>query len=122
MRTRFFAAVSMVFTLANPAGADPLSLQGARSFSLWQSGLKTGCTVRLEPASAGAGMLSLVTEGDCAALNGVIPLAGLAREHDDGSLIVIDGGDRALLVLAPGEGFDYEAVEPSSAMLALAAD
>ncbi|MCB1381487.1 MAG: hypothetical protein KDJ73_00840 [Notoacmeibacter sp.] len=125
MRMRLAGAVStaFVFSLSAmvPSMADPLMPREARSFSLWQSGAMTGCTVFLDTEAGAGDLFPLVTQGDCAAYQDMIPGQAMARLGADGSMVVTDVQGRPVLVLAPSEGFDYEAVEPASAMLALAA-
>ncbi len=120
-----FTAVSLLCAaLPGFALADPLSPSaGAEQYALWQSGSETGCVLTLEPVEdmQAGDRFSVNPTGTCADVDAYFADAAHASRESDGSLTISNPDGATLMVLAPGDGFDYEAVQPREAMVALAA-
>lgn len=121
-----FTAVSLLCASQLPcaAWADPLSPSAnAEHYALWQSGSETGCLLTLEPVEGieTGGRFLVRPSGNCAEVEAYFADAANASREIDGSLTISSPDGVTLMVLAPGDGFDYEAVQPREAMVALAA-
>ena len=122
---RTFTAVSLLCAaLPGFVLADPFSRSAdAEQYSLWQSGSETGCVLTLKPMddTQAGDRFSVEPVGNCADVDAYFADAAHASRAGDGSLTISGLDGATLMVLAPGDGFDYEAVQPREAMVALAA-
>lgn len=119
------AAVSGFLVLRDGAGPQPRgadhplaagSAAGGRSLLI--AGLGENCRATAD-ARTRSRPATLHVEPSCA---GVFP--SLARavawvERDDGSVVLSDRSGRPVLMLAPGDGVDYESVAPQSAFVSV---